>query len=128
MQRCEDEYTERYNKNPKNDPNLVIFLGDDAVSFNITWSAVSGAIPTYRNNAKHGLFWSPYRSRFLTSREKLASMSWPVVQPIADGLGTPLLPTLDIVRAGDMAGRGMHLVSVTTQQVVALACFGPKSM
>ena len=128
LQKCESEYASRYGRPASKDPNLVIFLGDDAVSFNITWSAVSGAIPTYRNNAKTCIFWSPFRKRFLTSREKLASMSWPVVAPIADGLGTPMLPTLDIVRAGDMAGRGMHLISVAIHQLVALACFGPKNM
>ena len=125
--KCEKEYIERYRRKPGDDPNLVIFLGDDA-SYSITWSAHSGAIPTYRNNSKTGIFWSPHRKRFLTSREKLASMSWPVVEPIAEGLGTPVFQTLDLVRAADMAGRGMHLISVAINQLVALACFGPKNL
>lgn len=126
LQEVEEVYRKRFEREPSEDPNLIIFLGDDP-SYSLTWSAVSCAIPCYRNNSKTSIFWSPHMSRFLTSREKLASMSWPVLDPIAEGLGVPVMPCFDITRAADMAGRGMHLITVGVQQLIALACFGPRA-
>lgn len=128
LQLCEAQYKHQFGFDACDDPNLLIFLDESAASSkSMIWSAAStDSALIYRNNSRSGMFWSPYHRRWLTARERLASMSWPVVEPIAEGLDVNLLPTFDAVRAGDLALRGGHLASAAIQQLIALVCFGPK--
>ena len=108
----------------EHDRDLVAFLGD-SFSYSKTWSATSGKIPTFRRNAKSGVFWSFRHRRFLTSKEKLLCMGWPVLDYVAREMQVPTIPALDIQRAADMSGNGMHFGVVALMQMIALTCFGP---
>ena len=116
-------YSQKFG-DPSADPDLVVFLGDNGSSWK-TWSATSGQIPTFRRNAKTGLFWSPFLKRFMVAREKLATMGWPVSDCMATGMRCPIIPSHDVMRAADLAGNAMHFTTVATAQLLALTCFGP---
>ena len=120
----ESSYRRRFKMDPHEDRDLVVFLGDNGSTW-CTWSAVSHSIPTFRTNAKHGLFWSPCLKRFMTSREKLAAMAWPVSEHMAKPMCCQVVPTQDIHRASALAGNAMHFTTVAVAQLIALSCFRP---
>jgi hypothetical protein len=121
----ENAYRAEFSVEPSLDPDLVVFLGDDGVKWR-TWSAKSHQIPTFRRNAKTGLFWSPFLKRYLVSREKLAALGWPVSEHMAGPMRCKPIPTQDVIRATDLAGNGMHFPCVAIAQMLALCCFGPQ--
>ena len=69
------------------DKSLVYFLGDNPKTFGNSWSATSKKVPTYRMN--QGLYWIPSLDRWMTCKERLASMGWPVTSECAQSMGTP---------------------------------------
>lgn len=79
-------YWKRFRELPHASPDLVVFLGDNPWS-RLTWSATSGMLPTFRMN--NGLMWIPSLRRFLTAREKLAAMGFPVFQEHAAQMSAP---------------------------------------
>ena len=79
-------YWDRFRELPHASPDLVVFLGDNPWS-RLTWSATSGMLPTFRMN--NGLMWIPSLRRFLTAREKLAAMGFPVFEEHAAQMSAP---------------------------------------
>ena len=120
----EKEYMKRYGRSMATDPDLIIFLGDSP-HYSLTWSASSGNCPTFRMKAKTGIYWLPSVQRFLTSREKLCMLGWPVHPRLAEALKVPEIPAQDVGRAAAIAGNSMHVFCVATAQLIALSCFGP---
>lgn len=120
--RCLDlDYCKRFKKDPKSDLDLVYFVGD-RVEWSRTWSAVSGAIPTYRKNPAKYVFRS--EMVFLTQAEKLASLGWPVTVECAEAMGTSVFPHLDPKRGDLMVGNSMHLSCAGVVLMLGLTCFG----
>ena len=105
------------------DKSLVYFLGDNPKTFGNSWSAISKKIPTYRMNT--GLYWIPSLDRWMTSKERLASMGWPVTAECATAMGTPLIGAVDPQQAGSLCGNAMHFQTAAIMQLIALGCFGP---
>lgn len=120
----ESAYAERFGCPADSDPDLVLFLGDSGDKWR-TWSAASGAIPTFRRNSKTGLFWSPYLKRFLVAREKLACLAWPVTPAMSRSMCCGVIPGQDILRCSALLGNAMHFCTVGVAQLIALSCFGP---
>jgi hypothetical protein len=74
-------YKTRFKKDPMKDPNLIVYLGDNFAARK-TWSAISGRLPTMRMSG--GKLWSISRRRWLTGREKMASLGFPVSEATAN--------------------------------------------
>ena len=119
----EAEYSKRYQHPAIADENLFCFLGDNP-SWSLSWS-VNGAIPTFRMNSRSGLYWTPRYRRWLTARERLTCLGWPVVPEVAASMATPIVPAMDVKRAADLAGNSMHFTNTGVQQLLALVSFGP---
>ena len=117
-------YLEQYQQIASENPNLVFFLGDSGTKWK-TWSARSNAIPTFRRNSKTGLFWIPSLKRFMTAREKLSSLGWPVDTHMATAMHCQPVGSQDILRAADLAGNAMHFTTVAIAQLLGLSCFRP---
>ena len=122
-QELDSKYIQRYGDLPATNSNLVYFLGDSAEY--CSWSASSNKIPTYRLNSKSGLYWIPRLNRWLTSKERLCSMSFPCIREIADAMNVPLLGATDAQRAADLCGNSMHFTTCGIMQLISLVCFGP---
>ena len=120
----DQKYYDRFKELPGLNYNLVYFLGDSAEY--CSWSAHSSKIPTYRCNSKTGLYWLPCQNRFLTSKERLASMAFPCVREIADAMNVPQLGATDAQRAADLCGNSFHFTTCGIMQLIALTCFGPR--
>lgn len=117
------KFRRKYGKNPEAEENLVYHLGDS--SDYCSWSASSQQIPTFRVGSKSSLYWLPKYGRFLTSKEKLTAMGWPVTKELAVSQGIPLFGAKDTKRATDLVGNGMHWQTAGIFQLVSLSCFGP---
>ena len=113
------KYKLRYKKDPFKDDSLIIYLGDNACR--ATWSVVSKRVPTFRTG--QGKFWLPARNRWLTSKEKLACLGFPVDASSASAMGVPSLPARCTKRASSLAGNSMHLPNVAIMQLLGLCCF-----
>ncbi|CAE7561236.1 unnamed protein product, partial [Symbiodinium sp. KB8] len=118
------KYRQQFKREPGADGNLVYHLGDNA-TWNTSWSAVSGALPTFRLGASSAKYWLPRYRRWLTSREKLVAMGFPVTPETAEALGTPTVFATDVKRAADILGNCMHFTTAGIMQLIALSCFGP---
>ncbi|CAK8995798.1 unnamed protein product [Durusdinium trenchii] len=103
-------YEEEYAGCATDNPDLVVFLGDNPNCWR-TWSAKSKSIPTFRRNSKTGLMWCPYLRRFMVAREKLAALGWPVSELLAANMQCKPVPAQDILRAADLAGNAMHFTT-----------------
>ena len=112
-------YRNKYGEDPESNPDLFIFLGDSAER--TSWTAASNKLPTFRRNG--GLYWGVVQRRWLTCREKLAALGFPVCPDSALGMGVPVLPVADRRRAAAVCGNSMHFSSVGVIQLVALCSF-----
>jgi hypothetical protein len=101
-------------------PDVIYNLGDNP-PHRVTWSCVSGSMPTYRRgNTK---YWSESMLRWITPAEKLASMGWPVFQELAEAAGCT---RLEIPRdvAARMVGNAVCLPNLGVALLAALVtCF-----
>ena len=113
-------YKSKTGRRMDRDANIFVFLGDSAENRK-TWSFHSGKLPTYRRNS--GLMWSPWANRWLTGREKLCSLGFPVTASASKSMFVPILPVRDTKRASLLAGNAMCFSTVGTVQLVALSCF-----
>ena len=118
---CKDYRQRHGNSDPYLDKNLVIYLGDNASRK--CWSGVSGRIPTLRMSG--GLTWSVPLNRYLTGREKMATLGWPVTPETSAAMGVHEVPVLDIRRCSMVSGNAMHWGCIGVVQLVALVCFKP---
>ena len=116
-------YWERFHKDPFEDKNLAIFLGD-CHTFGLAWSAVSHRIPTFRLNT--GKMFFPFFKRWMCSSEKLAAFGFPICG-VATSMGCPPLPIRDWTRANQLAGNCMVLPCIAIVQMIALSCIASKS-
>ena len=121
LQQYEDEFYARYGQRASSVDSLFVFLGDNP-SYSLTWS-VNGRLPTFRTN--QGFLWSVKHRRWLTAKERLVSLGWPVTGTVATAMAVPLIPATDVKRASDLAGNSMHFLNAGAQQLLALSCFGP---
>jgi hypothetical protein len=117
----DDEYLRRFGTDPADDRDLLYFVGDNP-SYSMTWSAVSGRVPTYRRNS--GKYVHRQTMTWLTAVDKLASLGWPVTPEVAEAMGVPIVPVTDNARADVMAGNAMHFTNSAVVLLVGLACFG----
>ncbi|CAE7365205.1 desi2 [Symbiodinium microadriaticum] len=86
----DQKYREKFGREPHLDGNLVYHLGDNA-EWTTNWSANSGALPTFRLGAATSKFWLPRYRRWLTCREKLVAMGFPVTAECLSPMsGVPL--------------------------------------
>ena len=115
------DYVRRWNSDPARNPNLIYFLGD-RYEYCRTWSAISGAIPTYRKNS--GKFLNRGKMTFLSTLDKLASLGWPCTPEVAAEMGTTPVPALDPQRADVLAGNSMHLTCAAVVLMLGVTCFG----
>ena len=122
----DDLYMARFHSDPSSNANLTYFLGD-SLSYSATWSALSGKIPTYRLNSSSGKYWLPSRRRWLTAKERLCSMGYPVTKEMSLAMNVPQLFAGDVGRASDMAGNAMHFQTSGILQLLVLSCFGPSN-
>ena len=107
-------------KDPYSDDDLFFYLGDSP-SNRVTWSAVSRRLPTFRvGTGKH---WCCSRHRWLTGREKLGTLGFPISNEVAQSMGVPPLPVRCTKRAEHVAGNAMHFSNVAVMQLIALSCF-----
>ena len=119
------EYWVRHQSNMMWDEDMFVFLGDNP-SYSLTWSFY-GKLPTYRMNSRSSILWNAKHKRWLTGKERLCSLGWPVIQSVADSMDCPMIPALDVKRSSDLAGNGMHMLNTGAIQCIALACFGSSS-
>ena len=116
------EYFHRYGVEASAQDGLFFYLGDNP-SYSLRWSA-NGRLPTLRTT--NGLMWSAKFKRWLTAKERLVSMGWPVTPEVAGAMAVPVIPAMDVKRASDLLGNSMHFLNTGVQQLIALSCFGPE--
>ena len=101
-------------------PDLFVYLIDSQKK-RVTWSAMSGSIPTLR--CKNAMMWHVPSCTWLTSRGKLLSLGFPASPETAAAMGTPPVPVADIARAAVVAGNSFHFSTIGVVQMLALSCF-----
>ena len=119
------KYFERTGRAAESDEDLFVFLGDNP-SYSLTWS-LNGKLPTYRMNSRSGLLWNCKHKRWLTGKERLCSLGWPVLPNMSERMECPQVGSLDVKRATDLAGNSMHMFNCGVVQAIALAAFGPSA-
>ncbi|CAE8628110.1 unnamed protein product [Polarella glacialis] len=121
---AEIAYFQKFGQFAVNDEDLIVFLGDN-LSYSLTWSATSNAIPTYRlSTGKH---WIMHLRRWMASPEKLLSLGFPIRPSVAHAMGVHVhLPIRDVKRADQLTGNCMHFSSTAIVQLIALSCFCPR--
>lgn len=113
------EYVRRFGMLPFADPNAFFYLGDNA-SYSLTWSCVSGRLPTLRTG--RGLCWCPHIHRWLTVNEHLATMGFPTYPDLARSMGVSVLQFDDLSQARRFLGNAMHAGVAGVTLVVLLSC------
>lgn len=113
----------KYNQMPQTSPSLFYFLGDN-FEYGKAWTASNGRLPTYRTGK--GRFFHRQTGYFLTGKDKLASLGWPMDGECAMQMGTKILPGVDSQRSHHLAGNSMHLSVASMVLLLALVCFKEK--
>lgn len=78
-------------------------------------------IPTFRTGG--GLMWWYAQNRWMTNRERLSSLAFPVTPEVASSMNVPQLPIRDHSRASAISGNSMCFATAAIVQLVALICF-----
>lgn len=115
-------YMNKYGHTPDRDPSAFFFLGDNA-SARCTWSCGSGKLPTLRCTA--GKYWSAMAKRWLTPRELLATMGFPVYEPLAASMGVPEMTFESSAAARHFLGNAMHASVAGVVVTTGLCCVRP---
>ena len=113
------EYRQRYGRQPEEDPDLFVYLGDNPEK-RMCWSAVSQRIPTFRTG--NGFMYNPHGRRWMTPTDKLAALGFPVTAECAFAMGVPTIPVADVMRASSVAGNSFHFSTAAVVQLIALSC------
>ena len=113
-------YKQRVGPYPERDDDLIVFLGDTPAN-RLCWTATSRRIPTYRRNG--GKMWHVRSKSWMSSRDKLASLGFPVTESMATSMGVPAIPIQDQLRASSVAGNSFHFATAACVQLIALCCF-----
>ena len=117
---CIQRYKDKIGSNPHNDDDLFIFLGDTP-SKRLCWTAKSRKLPTYRRNG--GKMYHVRSQSWLTPREKLASLGFPITQGTAMSMGVPVIGVKDGLRATSVAGNSFHFATAACVQLIVLSCY-----
>ena len=112
-------YEETYGLDPCQNEDLFYYLQDSAARG--CWSGSSGRLPTLRRGS--GKMWAAAARRWLTGKEKMATLGMPVTQSVASAMTVPILRMSDCARAHSVAGNSMHFATVGVVQLVAMASF-----
>ena len=118
------KYQKLTGQDPESDKDLFFYLGDNPKN-RTTWSATSKRIPTFR--VGRGKHWNCAGHRWLTGREKLATLGFPVEPASAEAMGVPVVPVRCTKRAEHLAGNAMHFSNVAVMQLLAMSCFALRS-
>ena len=113
----------KFNRNPQDSDSLIYFLGDN-FEFNKGWT-VNGRLPTYRTGK--GRFIHRKSFLFMTGKDKLCSLGWPMEPQSAAQMGVKVLPGVDPQRSHHLAGNAMHLTVSSVVLLLALTCFKEKT-
>ena len=116
-------WRDRFGHDASMDQTAVFNLADNPENGFVTWSGSSGRIPGLRTNG--GKLWVPFLGRWLTMKEQLAAMGVPVYPSLAAAAQVPLVPVSPGAEAKLMLGNMMHIASVGTALLVAMACAQP---
>lgn len=114
------KYKQLMGGSPTTDDDLFVFLGDTP-SKRLRWSAKSRRLPTFRRNG--GKMFHIKSQSWMTSRDKLASLGYPVSESVARAMGVPVIPVRDRIRAASVAGNSFHFATASCVQIVAMCCY-----
>lgn len=78
-------------------------------------------IPTFRTTG--GLMWWYQKKRWMSHRERLSSLGFPVTEEVAESMGVPQIPIRDRCRAAAISGNSMNFATAAVVQLIALASF-----
>ena len=78
-------------------------------------------IPTFRRN--NGKMYHVKSQSWLTPKDRLACLGYPVTEQTATAMGVPVIPVKDRLRAGSVAGNSFHFATAACVQLVALSCY-----
>lgn len=117
---CIHRYKDKLGSNPQLDDDLFIFLGDTPAK-RLCWTATSRKLPTYRRNG--GKMYHVRSQTWLTPREKLASLGFPITVNTAMSMGVPVIGVKDGLRATSVAGNSFHFATVACVQLIVLSCY-----
>ena len=112
-------YRDRFGKLATGDQDFILHLGDDP-SKRLCWSATSKKVPTIRRSS--GKYWHYPSKRWMTAREKLATLGFPVSPACALAMAVPILPVQDVKRAATLSGNCMVFGNILMVEMIALAC------
>jgi len=115
----EQAYFERFGHLSENDPDAFFNLGDNAGN-RLTWSCVSGKLPTLRCSS--GKVWSAYAKRWLTSLELLATMGFPTYEHLARSMGVAPMRFQNMAQARLFLGNAMHAAVAGVVVLVTFSC------
>ena len=119
VQKGAQMYKARFHKDPTSDRNFMLHIGDNP-EVRLCWSAVSRKVPTLRRAS--GKYWHYMSRRWLTGREKVATLGFPVSPGAALSMAVPILPVQDTKRAATLSGNCMHFGNILLVELVAWAC------
>lgn len=120
VQTLNNQYKERFGKEPDNQRDLCYFLGDSGVYQ--SWSATSNRIPAFRRS-NHAFTWFPHHRRWMMAVDKLTALGFPVSRQHAAQAGVHPIPVKDFRRASTLAG---NFANVAVVELVGLMCFGKR--
>ena len=126
--RCVDIAAETYARqfdgaDIRQDADAVLFLGDNADN-RLTWSVRSGKVPTFRTGG--GRMYNFKLQTWMTPKDRLAALGFPINGETASAMGVPVLPIADSLRAASVAGNSFHFMSAALVQLVALCSYRMK--
>ena len=104
----------RYGRLAVNDPNIVFGFNDNPL--NRVSRSANGRLPTLRTNSDK--IFIPSLRRFMTLRERLAAMGFPVYPSLARASQSPLVERV----TSHMLGNAVFLPNVMTVAATCLAC------
>ncbi|CAK9081695.1 unnamed protein product [Durusdinium trenchii] len=113
-------YKRRRSRDAAADPNLFLNLSDNP-GRRLSWSGSWGCLPTFRTNSTR--FYNFTREQWMTPRDRLCALGFPVTPNTWHAMGVPMLPVQDENRASSIGGNSFHFSSATIAQLVALAYY-----
>ena len=72
--------------------------------------------------------YSVHRKQWMTPRDRLAALGFPVNGPTAQAMGVPVVPLADNLRAASVAGNSFHFMTAAVVQLVAMCSFKMSSV
>jgi site-specific DNA-cytosine methylase len=104
---------------PHKDPSALFVLSQSADGW-ATMTTAKGRVPCYTHGSSMRVY-SPYKRRWLTAREKLNSMLFPVVPQYASIAGVGPMDMSNLEDGHRMVGNAMHLGNLGVVLLAALS-------